>query len=92
MLGSDGRLIRRIRAMLAEGQLVTLALPPGVERVQLGSTKEDPRVRVELAQRSPRCSRTEATSRPAWADDSDTAMWWRWLRTRRKSRRAAWRP
>jgi hypothetical protein len=92
MLGSDGRLIRRIRAMLAEGQLVTLALPPGVERVQLGSTKEDPRVRVELAQRSPRCSRTEATSRPAWVDDSDTAMWWRWLRTRRKSRRAAWRP
>jgi hypothetical protein len=33
-----------------------------------------------------------ATSRPAWADDSDTAMWWRWFRTRRESRRAARRP
>jgi hypothetical protein len=88
MLGGDGRPIRRIRAMLAEGQLVTLALPPGVDRVQLGSTREDARVRVELAQRSPRRSRTDAI-RPTRADDSDTAMWWRWLRTLRESRRAA---
>lgn len=86
MLRGDGRPIRLLRARLADGQPVTLALPAGAERVRLASTRAAPRVRVTLAQRRPSRIQVKRT-RPKWADDSDIAMWWRWLRaTRRASR------